>query len=141
MVFYEVEDLVRFHWEEDVRAIRAQWQTFNDDGRLRQALMLASGYLRLKQSNNWIVDSQDTTGVLKSSDQDWIVSDLMPHLVTCGLRNLITISPTSALTALTTRQWQRNVRVGGFEVLMADVHSLEHAKEMLRGLPSRRISA
>ncbi len=130
MVVKEYPSLTKLHWEEDVKAVIAEWTTFSI--KLEQFKEILDAYLSFaaeKKISNWIVDSGSTVGFVSDEINTWLQAEWFPLALQKGITKFITIVPKSAITQLSNDAWQATVGEG-FTVL--NVANLEEAKKWIK---------
>lgn len=76
MIVKEYPSLTKLHWEEDVKAVRAEWTTFSIKlDQFKEILDFYLNYASEKKIKNWIVDSANTVGFVSDEINAWLQSE------------------------------------------------------------------
>lgn len=130
MIVKEYPSLTKLHWEEDVKAVRAEWTTFSIKlDQFKEILDFYLNYASEKKIKNWIVDSANTVGFVSDEINAWLQSEWFPLALKKGITAFITIVPKSAITQLSNDSWQATIGEG-FTVL--NVANLDEAKKWIK---------
>lgn len=81
------------------RAIEAQWQGFISSALLRQTTLDAVKLARQHRITGWIADDR-LLGPVRPVDLDWIAKEVLPQLVSAGVKRFARIEAADPLNRL-----------------------------------------
>ncbi|MBF5042432.1 hypothetical protein FGE12_08470 [Aggregicoccus sp. 17bor-14] len=125
MQLFEEPGIARAHWEPSARAVRVEWLAFTPSALIRKVAARGMKECQTHAARAWIADTRNTRGAMLLEDQEWLAKAGLPALRQVGIRAVITITPTSALTAASNRRWQASLQSPEWSVV--EVATLEEA--------------
>ncbi len=108
----------------------ATWTGFGKGATYREPMEACLPILKRQRSGAWIADLSEWAPT-SSEDQQWTVEEWFRKAVAAGLRSMIVVLPSSALSNLSVKRVMS--KAGDIEVAQHFVGSLEEAHEVARG--------
>lgn len=126
--FFTKPGVVKNVYDSSLSAIIATWTDLGPHDFARPCVEAQLEVIRKNPVKVMIVDAYNAVGVLKSLDQDWLGEEVFPKYEQAGLRAVITVPSKSALSRLSSNQYQQTG--SDFKIDFVEVESLEEAIEM-----------
>ncbi|MEM9325001.1 MAG: hypothetical protein AAGA85_05075 [Bacteroidota bacterium] len=130
-VFFEEPSIVKAYLDSEMNAVVVVWDNLYDGDIVKECCLAQLD--QVKQGAKYvIVETSKAQGVPPQDTQDFFTNTLFPNFQAEGLKAVITVVPTSALTKLAAKKWTNRGKPFGFE--MFEAASLEDAKRLTKDL-------
>lgn len=104
------------------------WHSFHDTRGVIDVMKKGYDAVQKHRVRVWVADTQNTRGAMSDEAQAFI-AESVPKFESAGLEAVLTVTPQSAVTSMSNRRWQGQVRK---DFLMQEVGSVEEALDLGR---------
>jgi hypothetical protein len=109
-------------------ALVVHWHSFHDTQGVIEVMKQGLNVVKQHQIRVWVADTQRTRGAM-SDEAQALIAESVSEFEAAGLEAVLTVTPTSAVTSMSNRRWQGQVRK---DFVMQEVGSVEEALDLGR---------
>lgn len=102
MVYFE-ESYLRVTYNEEMKAVFMEWQTYATSQELRKGLEKGLELIKLKNASKWFADVQ-ALGIISEEDQQWSNEDWFPRAIAGGIRKMAVLVSSDIFNQMTVEE-------------------------------------
>ena len=94
-IIHSIPDFVEVSYRPELEAVYLKWfREYDEENRVREAVLAALDYVREHSIRNWIADVSTSPKGLSEADYEWVSSDTFRALISASpLRRFILVPP------------------------------------------------
>lgn len=130
MELYKAEGFVDAWFDNTAKIIVAKWYKMTTKEHVRPSCEAQLKKTETKDVKCVIVDTSEAQGTPFLEDQKWFGDYLFPNMQKNGVKAIITVLPSNALTKLGTRTWKKTGSI--FDMDFLEASSLKEAERLAK---------